>query len=316
VTISPKQREVVRGGEVIMVMAKVASGVRGYTPDDVQTWQQSEQRQVFIGDVVDGSKGEAMGVGFARYAPGASNEWKVTYDEVLIVTSGSFSVISAGGRQTAKAGELIYLRKGTELTYAAGGDGAELVYVMYPQYASAVAELEAERPDLVATFHPIPGAPERFADGPTVDHVALLRRIWDPFERDESADLGPFFDALADDIEFVLSATQVLRGKEAVRRYFEEEPKLMEAHPFERALQYFSAGNRVVQVGFETFRVERTGKTHQADWAWVYEFRKGRIARILVIQDLSGIEDVVAEAASAAKAVTVPTAKALSEVNP
>jgi ethanolamine utilization protein EutQ len=292
----------VRREEVIMAMAKVVSG---YAPDDVPTWQQSERRQVFIGDVVDGSNGEAMGVGFARYAPGSSNEWKVTYDEVLVVTSGSFSVVSAGGQRTAKAGELIYLRKGTDLTYAAGEEGAELVYVMHPQYAAAVAELEAKRPDLVATFHPIEGTPERFADGPAAENIAFLRQIWDPFERDESADLGPFFDALADDVEFAIPATGVLRGKEAVRRYFEEEPTLMEAHPFERPLEYFGAGNRVVQLGSETFRVKRTGRTHQADWTWVYEFRQGRIARILVIQDLSGIEDVVAEAAAAAQAATV-----------
>jgi ketosteroid isomerase-like protein len=157
----------------------------------------------------------------------------------------------------------------------------------------------------VATFHPIPGVPQRFADGPTAENIAFVRRIWDPFEQDESADLGPFLDALADDVEFTLSATEVLHGKEAVRRYFEEEPKLMEAHPFERPLEYFGAGNRVLQLGSETFRVKGTGRTHQADWAWVYEFRQGRIARIVVIQDLSGIEDVVVEAAAAAKAVPV-----------
>ena len=284
-----------------MAMTKIADGVSRYTSDDVPTWLQSEQRQVFIGDVVDGSNGETMGVGFARYAPGASNEWAVTYDEVLIVTSGSFSVISAAGRRTAKAGELIYLRRGTELTYAADDEGAELVYVMHPHYATVVAELAAAHPDLVATFHPIEGAPERVADGPAAEHIALLRRIWDPFERRESTDLSPFFDAMADDVVLEFSAAE-LRGKEAVRRYFEEEPKLMEAHPFERPLEYFGDGNRIVQVGFETFRVKGTGRTHQADWAWVYEFREGRIARIHGIQDLSGIEDVVAEAATAAQA--------------
>ena len=286
-----------------MAMTKVADGVSRYTSDDVPTWLQSEQRQVFIGDVVDGSNGETMGVGFARYAPGASNEWAVTYDEVLIVTRGSFSVISAAGRRTARAGELIYLRRGTELIYAADGGGAELVYVMHPHYATVVAELAAAHPEFVATFHPIQGAPKRFADGPAAEHIALLRHIWDPFERGESTDLGPFFDAMTDDVVFEFSAAE-LQGKEAVRRYFEEEPKLMEAHPFERPLEYFGDGNRVVQVGFETFRVKRTGRTHQADWAWVYEFREGRIARILGIQDLSGIEDVVTEAAAAAQAAS------------
>jgi ketosteroid isomerase-like protein len=178
------------------------------------------------------------------------------------------------------------------------------VYVMHPQYAFAVAELEAKRPDLVATFHSIEGAPERFTDDPAARHIALLRRIWDPFERGESTDLDPFFDAMAADVVFALSATDALRGKEAVRRYFEEEPKLLEAHPFEQPLEYLGAGNRVVQVGFETFRVKRTGATHQADWAWVYEFRDGRISRIVGIEDLSGIAEVVGEAVVAAQAAS------------
>lgn len=282
-----------------MAMTKVADGVTRYTSDDVPTWLQSEQRQVFIGDVVDGSNGETMGVGFARYAPGASNEWAVTYDEVLIVTRGSFSVISAAGRRTAKAGELIYLRRGTELTYAADDEGAEVVYVMHPHPAST--ELAAEHPDLVATFHPIEGAPGRFADGPAAEHIALLRRIYDPIERGEATDQGPFLDAMADDVVLEFSAAE-LRGKGTVRRYFDEASKRMQFNPFERPLQYFGAGDRVVQLGFETFRVKRTGTTHEANWAWVFEFREGRIARILGIEDLSAIADVVAEAAAAAQA--------------
>jgi hypothetical protein len=34
-------------------------------------------------------------VGFAYYAPGARNEWVVTYDEALIITRGAFTVTSA-----------------------------------------------------------------------------------------------------------------------------------------------------------------------------------------------------------------------------
>ena len=282
-----------------MAMAKSVTGVSSYTSEDVPTWLQSEQRQVFIGDVVDGSDGEAMSVGFARYAPGASNDWFVTYDEVLIVTSGTFSVTSEHGRRTASAGELIYLRKGTKLSYSAGGEGAEVVYVMHPHPQST--ELRAKHPDLVATFHPIEDAPERFADGPAAEHIALLRRIYDPFERGESSDNGPLFDAMTDDVVLELAAGK-LHGKGAVAGYFEEGSKRVEFHPFDRPLQYFGAGDRVVQVGFETFRVKNTGVMHQADWAWVFDFRDGRISRIVGIEDLSGIVDVVADAVTAAQA--------------
>jgi ketosteroid isomerase-like protein len=63
-----------------------------------------------------------------------------------------------------------------------------------------------------------------------------------------------------------------------------------------RPLEYYGDGNRVVQLGGETFRVKATGATHEADWVWVFDVEEGRITRILAIQDLSGIADEVAEA--------------------
>jgi ethanolamine utilization protein EutQ (cupin superfamily) len=57
-----------------------------------------------------------MSVGFARYGKkGERNEWIVTHDEVLVVTKRAFTVRSAGEAKTAKAGELIFLTKGTEI---------------------------------------------------------------------------------------------------------------------------------------------------------------------------------------------------------
>jgi ketosteroid isomerase-like protein len=68
-----------------------------------------------------------------------------------------------------------------------------------------------------------------------------------------------------------------------------------------RLLQYFGDGKRVVQVGREIFRVKATGRTHEADWAWVYDVEDGRITRILGIQDLSGIAHEEAEAMAEAQ---------------
>jgi ethanolamine utilization protein EutQ len=99
-----------------------------------------------------------MSVGFARYAPGEANEWVVTYDEALIVTRGAYSVTSADGRKTtAKAGELIFLSKGTKVVYSAEEDGAEVVYVTYPHWIKA--QEASQHAALLETFHPIEGAP-------------------------------------------------------------------------------------------------------------------------------------------------------------
>lgn len=122
----------------------------------VGQWYQAKGRPIFLGDVLDASNSDSMSVGFAQYGKGASNDWVVTYDEVLIITKGVFSVKTKEGVVTAKAGELIFLTKGTELTYMADED-AELVYVSYPHWAEA--QENSEHADLLGTFHPAP-APE------------------------------------------------------------------------------------------------------------------------------------------------------------
>jgi ethanolamine utilization protein EutQ len=288
-------------------MAETQEGIRLFTPEDVQTWIQSEQRQIFLGDVVDATNSDTMGVGFARYAPGESNEWVVTYDEVLIVTRGAFSVTSTNGHKTtAKAGEFIFLRKDTKLVYSAGDSGAELVYVMYPHWTNT--QLASDHADLVDTFHPVDRVPPRFGDAPTNDNVALMQSIWGPLERGESHDLGPFFDALADDVVFKTAVGEV-RGKQALIGYLATASVAMEFNIFEKPFEYYGDGDRVVILGDESFKVKDTGATHRAEWAWVVDVHDGLITRILHHQDLAGVAGPVREALKKAQsnAVEQPT---------
>jgi ethanolamine utilization protein EutQ len=288
-------------------MAETQEGIRLFTPEDVQTWIQSEQRQIFLGDVVDATNSDTMGVGFARYAPGESNEWVVTYDEVLIVTRGAFSVTSTNGHKTtAKAGEFIFLRKDTKLVYSAGDSGAELVYVMYPHWTNT--QLASDHADLVDTFHPVDRVPPRFGDAPTNDNVALMQSIWGPLEQGESHDLGPFFDALADDVVFKTAVGEV-RGKQALIGYLATASVAMEFNIFEKPFEYYGDGDRVVILGDESFKVKDTGATHRAEWAWVVDVHDGLITRILHHQDLAGIAGPVREALTKAQsnAVEQPT---------
>jgi ketosteroid isomerase-like protein len=126
----------------------------------------------------------------------------------------------------------------------------------------------------------------------TRDNIALLRRIWDPIAQRESGDIGPFFDALADDIVFKLPVGE-LHGKQAVIDYFTHAQEAIEANPFDKPLEYFCTGDRVVILGDETFKVRETGIRHQAEWAWVHDVHDGVITRIVAIQDLSGVADAV-----------------------
>lgn len=124
-----------------------------YTQASVTQWYQSENQALYLGDVLDNSNSAHMSAGFARYTKGTQNDWVVTYDEVLIITKGSFSVKTADGVVTAKAGEIIHLTKGTELTYMAPDEDAELVYVSYPHWADA--QEKSEHAHFMDTFHPV-----------------------------------------------------------------------------------------------------------------------------------------------------------------
>ena len=279
-------------------MQRTAEGIRLFTDADVGTWYQSEDRQIFLSDVVDQSNSDSMSVGFARYDPGESNEWVVTYDEALVVTKGAYTVTSADGvRTTAKTGEVIFLSKGTRVVYSAEQDGAEVVYVTYPHWTNA--QSRSEHAALLDTFHPVDGARPVVGQSPEADNLALVRRIWDPIERGESG-LERFFEALAEDVVFELPVGK-LRGRDAVMAYFAHGAEAMDFDPFERPLDYYAAGNSVVQVGDETFRVKETGITHRAKWAWVFDVHDGLITRIVAMMDLSGIADAMREVVESAR---------------
>lgn len=118
-------------------------------------WYQAGDRPIFLADVLDETSASPMSVGFAKYGAGASNDWTVSYDEVLVITRGTFSVVAGGKVTTARAGEAIFLPKGTQLTYRAE-DEAELVYVSYPHWAEATRK-SGHAPAL-EFFHPVPPA--------------------------------------------------------------------------------------------------------------------------------------------------------------
>lgn len=118
-------------------------------------WYQPGERPIFLADVLDEHGPSPMSAGFALYAKGASNDWTMAYDEVLVVTKGVFSVVVAGVSTTATAGEILFLPKGTTLTYRAE-ENAEVVYVSYPHWARATRE--SAHAKALDAFRPVPPA--------------------------------------------------------------------------------------------------------------------------------------------------------------
>lgn len=132
--------------------------VRHFTSNEAE-WYQYRDRQIFVGDVLDSSNSETMSVGFYRNKfKGERNEWIVTYDEALICTRGSLTVRSPDGTKTAKAGEVIFLTKGTQVAYEAGEDNTEVVYVTYPHWIDV--HRQSKHAALLDDYHPATAVPE------------------------------------------------------------------------------------------------------------------------------------------------------------
>ncbi|MBB5785619.1 ethanolamine utilization protein EutQ [Jiangella mangrovi] len=128
------------------------SGVTKVSSNDDLEWYRRLDQDLLLADAIDQRHDAAMTVGFVRYGAGESNPWTVSYDEALIVTKGRYSVESGGVVTTASAGEVIYLRAGTDLVYRAEEE-SEVVYVSYPHWMAATEQ--SPHKDRLAEFQPV-----------------------------------------------------------------------------------------------------------------------------------------------------------------
>ena len=144
--------------------------VQHLTIDDTTTWFQAGERNVFIGDVLDLATSAALRVRFSRYGRGAAHEWMVTADEALIVTKGALTVRFTGGTQTASAGEVVSLTKGTRVVFQGEEDGTEVVFVTYLSWFDAQ---RAGNPLEIEDVRPLRGATRLV---PSLGRPAPLRR--------------------------------------------------------------------------------------------------------------------------------------------
>jgi ethanolamine utilization protein EutQ (cupin superfamily) len=117
--------------------------VLGLSADRAGSGFQVGDGEIYVSDVVDqATEPEAeMTVGFARVGEGEELDISFPYDEVLIVTKGSYTVRTEQGDEvTARPGDVIYLPAGSASSSRADAD-AEMVYVASPAgtYADHVA---------------------------------------------------------------------------------------------------------------------------------------------------------------------------------
>lgn len=91
----------------------------------------TDQSDSAIHSLVNVGNSSHLGAGIGVFAAGCNMEWTVSYDEVLFIHSGNFSLLVGKMEFTAEAGDVLWIPAGTELVYAAEKD-VTFFYAVYP----------------------------------------------------------------------------------------------------------------------------------------------------------------------------------------
>lgn len=122
-------------------MNNTQPSIRKFSSEGQKIWMTDDHQKIFFGDVLDESQDARLDVTFIRWSKGERGEFDfpLPYDEVFIVTKGSYTVRTADREVTAKVGEILYLQKGVTGVYFAHED-AEVIAVTSPPYRKALRE--------------------------------------------------------------------------------------------------------------------------------------------------------------------------------
>jgi ethanolamine utilization protein EutQ len=88
------------------------------------------EMDVQLVDVITAQDGSPMSAGFLSFHKG-SFPWTLTYDEVEFVLEGEIHIGTAQGTVVGRPGDVLYIPKGTQITFGTPG-WAKILYVTYP----------------------------------------------------------------------------------------------------------------------------------------------------------------------------------------
>ncbi|MBJ7602539.1 MAG: nuclear transport factor 2 family protein [Candidatus Dormibacteraeota bacterium] len=123
---------------------------------------------------------------------------------------------------------------------------------------------------------------------------ANKRRVRDAYEAFSRRDLGPFMDAIADDVDWIDPLPPdhpvggVFRGKNEVARYFEELGKLATFKAFD-VVDIVAEGDTVVAFLHLETTMRHNGRDFVGDSAHVWTFADGVAIRYRIFADTARI---------------------------
>jgi len=121
-----------------------------------------------------------------------------------------------------------------------------------------------------------------------------LRLVQDAFAAFAARDVPAVMNLLSDDIEWQGARSPDIpyggfrKGKADVEKFFSTLGRNIDYEYFE-AREYLAHNERVMVLGREKFRVKKTGKHVENDWAMLFTLRHGKIVRFQVYEDTAAV---------------------------
>jgi ethanolamine utilization protein EutQ (cupin superfamily) len=113
------------------------------TTREVLLWTAEEVKAKYAGSgvsqlarVMTDENSDTIGFGLMNLKDGCAVDEMVKYDKAIYVTKGEWVISLEGKRAEGKAGDMLFIRRGTPVTYEARGD-SEAVYCTYPVWWKA-----------------------------------------------------------------------------------------------------------------------------------------------------------------------------------
>ena len=134
----------------------------------------------------------------------------------------------------------------------------------------------------------------------TAENLQVVREGYAAFGR---GDVAGLLALMAEDVAWEIPGAGLplagtYRGREGVANFFQklgEQTEILDFQPRE----FLADGDRVLVVGWESFKVKATGRVAEAHWIMSFTVRDGKISAFREYTDTKAIADAYVSAAAA-----------------
>ncbi len=123
------------------------------------------------------------------------------------------------------------------------------------------------------------------------ENTELIRSMYAAFGK---GNLPAILNSVTDDVDWQTLGPQEIpqagphRGRDQVAKFFEKIAQNYDIQQFEPR-EYVAQGDKVVALGYYRGLVRATGRAYESEFAMVFNFRNGKVARFREYADTAAI---------------------------